>query len=145
MELTTLVNQANELRQQRLKLESQDKQLKQQLEEVEARIKSLANDMGQDYGDLSEEEFQLLLSEMGDEKRINVEVVFAENDRQIINELQVPQGATIEDGIVLSGILEQLPDMDLAENKVGIYGMVKPLAEELHDGDRIEIYRPVND
>jgi len=144
MELTTLVNQANELRQQRLKLESQDKQLKQQLEEVEARIKSLANDMGQDYGDLSEEEFQLLLSEMGDEKRINIEVVFAENDRQIINELQVPQGATIEDGIVLSGILEQLPDMDLAENKVGIYGMVKPLAEVLHDGDRIEIYRPVN-
>jgi len=145
MELTTLVNQANELRQQRLKLESHDKQLKQQLEEVEARIKSLANDMGQEYGDLSEEEFQLLLSEMGDEKRINVEVVFAENDRQIINELQVPQGATIEDGIVLSGILEQLPDIDLAENKVGIYGMVKPLAEVLHDGDRIEIYRPVND
>jgi len=144
MELTTLVNQANELRQQRLKLESQDKQLKQQLQEVEARIKSLANDMGQDYGDLSEEEFQLLLSEMGDEKRINIEVVFAENDRQIINELQVPQGATIEDGIVLSGILEQLPDMDLTENKVGIYGMVKPLAEVLHDGDRIEIYRPVN-
>lgn len=143
MELKTLVNEANELRQQRLKLEAQDKQLKQQLEEVESRIKSLANDMGQNYDDLSEEEFQLLLSEMGDEKRINIEVVFAQEDRQMINELQVPQGATIEDGIVLSGILDKLPEIDLAQNKVGIYGMVKPLAEMLHDGDRIEIYRPV--
>lgn len=145
MDLKSLVRQANALRQERLKLESRDKQLRQQLEEVETQIKSLANDMGQEYGDLSEEEFQLLLSEMGDEKRISIEVVYAENDRQVINELQVPQGATIEDGIVLSGILDELPAIDLAENRVGIYGMVKPLAEVLHDGDRIEIYRPVND
>jgi hypothetical protein len=143
MELKTLVRQANDLRQQRHKLETQDKQLKQQLDEVETRIKSLANDMGANYEDLSEEEFQLLLSEMGDEKRINIEVVFAQQERQIINELQVPQGATIEDGIVLSGILDQLPDIDLAKSKVGIYGMVRPLADVLHDGDRIEIYRPV--
>jgi putative ubiquitin-RnfH superfamily antitoxin RatB of RatAB toxin-antitoxin module len=100
--------------------------------------------MGQEYGDLSEEEFQLLLSEIGDEQRITIEVVYAENDNQNIIELQVPQGATIEDGVVLSGILEQVADIDLSRNKVGIYGMVKPLTETLNEGDRIEIYRPIN-
>jgi putative ubiquitin-RnfH superfamily antitoxin RatB of RatAB toxin-antitoxin module len=144
MELKTLIKEANELRQQRQKLQVQDARLKEQLEQLEQQIKTLADGMEQEYSDLSEEEFQLLLSEIGDEKRITIEVVYAENDNQNIIELQVPHGATIEDGVVLSGILDQVADIDLSQNKVGIYGMVKPLTETLHDGDRIEIYRPVN-
>jgi putative ubiquitin-RnfH superfamily antitoxin RatB of RatAB toxin-antitoxin module len=55
----------------------------------------------------------------------------------------VPRGANIEDGIVLSGLLEQCDDVDLGRNKVGLYGVIKPLSEILTEGDRIEIYRPV--
>lgn len=144
MQLKTLVKQANDLRQQRRVLEQQDQELAQRLGQIEAQISAIANNTGQDYENLSEEEFQMLLSELGDDKRINIEVVYADREQQIINELQVPEGATIEDGIVLSGILDRLPQIQLSASKVGIYGAVKPLTEILREGDRVEIYRPVN-
>lgn len=144
MQLKNMIEQVNDLRSKRQMLQAQDNQLKQELERLEADIKSLANDMGHEMSDMSEQDFQSLLAEIGDTQRITIEVVFAENRRQLINELQVPHGATIEDGIMLSGILDDLPGVSLESHKVGIYGMVKPLSETLHDGDRIEIYRPVN-
>ncbi len=144
MELRALIQQAEDIRQQRHALAQQDLQLRQQLEHIEAEIKKLADTDELNYENLSEQEFQLLLSELGDDKRIKIEVVYAEPKRQIINEVQVPDGATIEDGIVLSGILDELPHIELTETRVGIFGAIKPLAEVLRDGDRVEIYRPVN-
>lgn len=144
MQLKSLIKQANDLRQQRQLLRQQDSLIKQQLADIEAQIKNLANNAGEDYAELSEDEFQMLLAELGDEKRINIEVVYAEQERQIIQELEVPEGATVEDGIVLSGILDALPHIDLASTKAGVFGKVKALSESLQDGDRIELYRPVN-
>jgi putative ubiquitin-RnfH superfamily antitoxin RatB of RatAB toxin-antitoxin module len=95
------------------------------------------------FSDLSEQEFQSLMADLGDPKQVTVEVVYATKVEQAIHEVQLAQGASIEDCIIMSGILDGCPDIDLSVNKVGINGAVKPLSERVADTDRIEIYRPV--
>ena len=63
--------------------------------------------------------------------------------RQLILELQVVPGTTAEQAIRASGILGQFPNIDLEGSKVGIFGKPCKLTETLHDGDRVEIYRPL--
>jgi putative ubiquitin-RnfH superfamily antitoxin RatB of RatAB toxin-antitoxin module len=74
---------------------------------------------------------------------INVEVAFALPARQALLTVRVPDGASVEEVIALSGILQQFPEIDLNENKVGIWNRVVRLRETVKDGDRIEIYRPL--
>jgi len=143
MELRDLINQTHELNEQLKQLDTQKTGLEQQLLQLETEIKQKLDETGREYESLSEEEFQLLMAELGDPMQLSVEVVFATDEKQIINEVQLPKNATIEDGVVLSGILDTCPEIDLAQQKVGIYGQIKPLTERLNDGDRIEIYRPV--
>ena len=83
------------------------------------------------------------MADLGDPKQVTVEVVYATKTEQTIHEVQLSLGASVEDCIIMSGILDQCPDIDLSINKVGIYGMVKSLSEPVSDADRIEIYRPV--
>jgi putative ubiquitin-RnfH superfamily antitoxin RatB of RatAB toxin-antitoxin module len=40
-------------------------------------------------------------------------------------------------------LLDQFPEIDLTENKVGIFGRLIKLETRLGDGDRVEIYRPI--
>ena len=40
-------------------------------------------------------------------------------------------------------VLQQFTEIDLRENKVGIYSRPAKLTDQLKDGDRIEIYRPL--
>jgi len=77
------------------------------------------------------------------DERIEVEVAYARPDEQVILALQVPDGSTIEDAIRRSGVLERFPEIDLATNKVGVFGKVGKLDQELSPGDRVEIYRPL--
>ena len=80
---------------------------------------------------------------MAPAETIRVAVVYALPERQVVEETTVASDATIETVIRASGILEQFPDIDLARNKVGVYGKLGKLADTLHDGDRVEIYRPL--
>ncbi|MCS5780536.1 RnfH family protein [Klebsiella pneumoniae subsp. pneumoniae] len=41
------------------------------------------------------------------------------------------------------GLLALRDDIDLAKNKLGIYSRPVKLHDEVHDGDRVEIYRPL--
>jgi hypothetical protein len=77
------------------------------------------------------------------ENHLTVEVVYATTDEQVLEQLVVPPDATIESVIRQSGLLERFPEIDLAVNKVGIFGKAAALKAGLHDGDRIEIYRPL--
>lgn len=52
-------------------------------------------------------------------------------------------GATVEEAIRASGLLELRTDIDLTKNKVGIYSRPAKLSDTVHDGDRVEIYRPL--
>ena len=79
---------------------------------------------------------------MADE-RIEVAGAYARPDEQVILALQVAHGSTIEDAIRRSGVLERFPEIDLATNKVGVFGKVGKLDQPLVAGDRVEIYRPL--
>ena len=77
------------------------------------------------------------------EPQIPVEVVYAKADEQALEQLLVPAGSTVESIIRQSGLLERFPEIDLAENKVGIFGKAAALSATPGEGDRIEIYRPL--
>ena len=72
---------------------------------------------------------------------IPVEVVYALPERQAVVQLDIAPEATIEAVIQQSGILLQFPEIDLAKNKVGVFGKLGKLTDTLHSGDRVEIYR----
>lgn len=75
---------------------------------------------------------------------MNVGIAFARPTAQIWRTLKVPKDATVRDVIELSGLLAQFPEIDLAINKVGIFGTVAKLDKPVKDGDRVEIYRPIH-
>lgn len=80
---------------------------------------------------------------MSNQGKIKVEVCYALPDKQTLLSLEVNSGDTIQSIIKQSGILELYPEIDLEENKVGIFSKLSKLSDTLHDGDRIEIYRPL--
>ncbi|WP_380183520.1 RnfH family protein [Kalamiella sp. sgz302252] len=74
---------------------------------------------------------------------IAVEVVYALPEKQYLYTVNVEEGATVEQAIRASGLLELRSDIDLASNKVGVFSRPVKLSDEVHSGDRIEIYRPL--
>jgi putative ubiquitin-RnfH superfamily antitoxin RatB of RatAB toxin-antitoxin module len=75
--------------------------------------------------------------------RITVEVSYALPGQQVILAVQVDEGTTIEQAVSASGVREKFPDINLAVNKVGIFGKLSKLDTVLRDRDRVEIYRPL--
>ncbi len=74
---------------------------------------------------------------------ISIEVLYALPHEQTLLKLQVPQGCTVNNAISISGIREKHPAIDLAKNKLGIFGKLCKDYAVLRDHDRIEIYRPL--
>ncbi|MGR3369075.1 MAG: RnfH family protein [Sagittula sp.] len=75
---------------------------------------------------------------------MNVGVAYAKPTAQVWRNIDVPEGATVRDVIERSGLLEQFPEIDLAVNRVGIFGAVAKLDKPVAEGDRVEIYRPIH-
>lgn len=74
---------------------------------------------------------------------LDVEVVFALPDRQVLLDASVPAGASVRDAIEVSGIASRFPGIDLDTLKVGIWGRAVDRDAALRPGDRVEIYRPL--
>jgi putative ubiquitin-RnfH superfamily antitoxin RatB of RatAB toxin-antitoxin module len=74
---------------------------------------------------------------------MKVGVVYAKPSRQTWLTIEVPDGTTVQQAIERSGILKQFPEIDLASQKVGIFGKAVALDAVVEDGARIEIYRPI--
>lgn len=74
---------------------------------------------------------------------MNIGVCYAEAERQLWLRLEVPDDSTIQEAIELSGVLKQYPLIDLATQKVGVYGKLAKLDAPIREGDRIEIYRKI--
>ena len=144
MALTELIDRAQRLRRQESELRERLARASEELEQVKLQLDKALKEDGRAVSALTEEEFQQLLGELDDARRITVAVVYATPDKQRVEEIQLSLGACIEDGIMVSGILEHFPEIDLASCKVGIHGAIKPLNHTLQAGDRIEIYRPVS-
>ncbi|WP_461521322.1 RnfH family protein [Porticoccus sp.] len=87
---------------------------------------------------------------MKDVELITVEVAYALPQRQQLTTLQVAPGTTAYEAVQQSGVVQQFPDIDLDNAKMGIFGQalgtkgLKPPKEHvLQAGDRVEIYRPL--
>lgn len=80
---------------------------------------------------------------MTEVSRIAVEITYALPAAQTLRKLELDAGATVEDVIRRSGLLEDFPEIDLASNKVGIFSKLVKLDEVVRDRDRVEIYRPL--
>lgn len=74
---------------------------------------------------------------------MNVGVAYADRFKQVWLKLEVPDGSTIRQAIEHSGLLRQFPEIDLEQQKVGIFGKVTKLDAPVEEGARIEIYRPI--
>lgn len=74
---------------------------------------------------------------------MQVEVVFAERDRQELLTLDLPEGSTVADAIKASKLEKQFPAADLFASPVGIWGHIVEMDRVLVAGDRVEIYRPL--
>ncbi len=75
--------------------------------------------------------------------RLHVQVCYATVGGELLRELQVGQGTTIEQAILLSGLLDELRGIDLALQPVGLHGKKRPLDTVLREHDRVELYRPL--
>ncbi len=74
---------------------------------------------------------------------LDIEVAYAAPDREIIIALRLARGSVARDAIEQSGVLRQAPEIDLARNKIGVYGKIVAPDYVLHPHDRVEIYRPL--
>ncbi len=74
---------------------------------------------------------------------IVVEVVFALSGAQELVSVSLPQGSTAIQAIEASGMLKKHPEIDLKNNKIGIYARLVKADTVLRDRDRVEIYRPL--
>lgn len=74
---------------------------------------------------------------------IKVEVAYANPNKQVIISLKLNVGASVREAISRAGVMADFPEIDLAVNKVGIFGKLVTPDTILHDADRVEIYRPL--
>lgn len=74
---------------------------------------------------------------------INIEVVYALPEEQILFGLSIDDKHSVIDAIHLSGIMKQYPEINLDTCAIGIYGKRLTNISQyiLQAGDRIEIYR----
>ncbi|MGY5450154.1 RnfH family protein [Agarivorans sp. MS3-6] len=76
-------------------------------------------------------------------EQINIEVVYGLPERQVLLACKVEQGCDVLTAIKLSGIVDHFSEIDPESASVGIFSRAAKLSQMLHDGDRIEIYRPL--
>jgi len=74
---------------------------------------------------------------------ISIEVVYALPDEQRVVTIECEPPVTIEQAIRQSGLLETHPEIELEDDRVGIFGHRYALDHLLEDEDRVEIYRPL--
>lgn len=74
---------------------------------------------------------------------ITVEVAYALPDTQTLLAVEVPEGTTLLEAIMHSGVMEKHPEIDLETAKTGIFGKMAKSDAMLRAKDRVEIYRPL--
>lgn len=76
---------------------------------------------------------------------IAVEVAYALADRQKIVCLQVPEGTSVREAVLLSGMEQYFPGLEVQQSPLGIFSrhVADPDSQPVRAGDRVEIYRPL--
>lgn len=75
---------------------------------------------------------------------LRVEVVYSDGPRSTwCWRGELPEGASLEDALRASGLLQMHRDLDPARCAVGVWGRKQALRDALRDRDRVEVYRPL--
>jgi len=78
------------------------------------------------------------------EAALKVSVAYSPRAGEVdLVELSLPEGTTLEQALRASGLAARHPGVDLTALKLGIWGRNSSLDETLRDGDRVEVYRPL--
>ena len=75
--------------------------------------------------------------------RVRVSVVMALPDRQEVIELELAEGATLADALEAAKVAERMPGWSAGQAAVGIWSRRRDPGTVLRDGDRVEVYRPL--
>ena len=74
---------------------------------------------------------------------MNIEIVYALSNEQLVHELDLPEGAVVRDAVLASRLTEKFGELKVDETPVGIYGVRVSYDDKLQHGDRVELYRPL--
>jgi len=74
---------------------------------------------------------------------MKVSVAYTGKHKQVWLHVQIPEGGTVSDAITQSGILSIFPEIDLSNQKFGVFGKFTKPDTILNEGDRVEIYRTI--
>ncbi len=74
---------------------------------------------------------------------MNVGVAYAKPTEQVWFQIEVEDGTTALQAIEQSGLLDKFPEIDLENQKIGIFGKACKPDQVLEEGDRVEVYRPI--
>ena len=74
---------------------------------------------------------------------IKVEIAYAKPEKQVLISILVTENCTVGNAILESKILTQFSELNLDSLSVGIFSTPCTLEKKVEDGDRIEIYRPL--
>ncbi|MBK9663876.1 MAG: RnfH family protein [Nitrosomonas sp.] len=80
---------------------------------------------------------------MANHDNFSIEIAYARSHVQTLKTLEVSSGCTVKEAIILSGIMDQFPEIDLTKNKIGIFSKFIQPDTLVQPKDRIEIYRPL--
>ena len=71
---------------------------------------------------------------------MRIEVVYSPAPRAVdCVTLELAEGCTVETAVRASGLLERHAGIDLARQRVGVWGRVGAIDAVLRDGDRVEV------
>jgi len=74
---------------------------------------------------------------------MRIEVVYALPDEQPVIELDLAPGTSVAEAVRASGLPERFPEIDPVSGPFGIFSRRCDPGHKLREGDRVEIYRPL--
>ena len=74
---------------------------------------------------------------------MKLSIAYAAGSSSFRQELELDAPVTAEQAIQQSRLLSEFPDLNLEKLKIGIFGKVCKKAQELEEGERVEVYQPV--
>lgn len=77
------------------------------------------------------------------EPTLRIQVAYALPERQWLWSLRLPPGSAVADALEAAPLRRQFPDLDLQQVAVGVFGQLRERDAPLRDGDRVEVYRPL--
>ena len=72
-----------------------------------------------------------------------MQVVYALPERCWTFTVELGEGACVADALAAADLASNLPGVEVDPARLGVYGHTATLQTPLHDGDRVEILRPL--